>query len=391
MQRSASRILTTHTGSLPRPSDLTRLYAARARGDAVDAAEIDRVGREAVQVAVRKQRDAGIDIGNNGEQQRDSFFLYLKTRLSGLGGSWERPSRADVDRYPDFKRMWIEQHAAKTQVSALGGLPKAIGEVRYLDDRAINDECGHFNAVLAENQGVFVESFMSAPSPGILAMAVRNEHYDNLTSYLAALGRALQVEYEAIVKNGLLLQIDAPDLALERHITYKDRPVGAFVAFVEQVVATINHALSNVPRDRVRLHVCWGNSESPHDCDVPLEDILPALQQANVGGFVLPFANPRHAHEFRCFAKRPLEDDQVLVAGVIDSLTNFVEHPEVVADRIERVAAVIGDPSRVLAGTDCGFDTSAGWGRVAEDVVWAKLSSLRDGARLASDRLFRAR
>jgi 5-methyltetrahydropteroyltriglutamate--homocysteine methyltransferase len=391
MQRSTSRILTTHTGSLPRPSNLTRLYAARTRGDAVDAAEIDRVGREAVRVAVRKQRDAGIDVGNNGEQQRDSFFLYLKMRLSGLGGSWERPSRADVDRYPDFKRIWIEQHAAKTQVSALGGLPKAIGEVRYLDDRAINDECGHFNAVLAENRGVFVEPFMSAPSPGILAMAVRNEHYDNLANYLAALGRALQVEYEAIVKNGLLLQIDAPDLALERHITYKDRPVGAFVAFVEQVVETINHALSNVPRDSVRLHVCWGNSESPHDCDVPLEDILPALQQANVGGFVLPFANPRHAHEFRCFAKRPLKDDQVLVAGVIDSLTNFVEHPEVVADRIEHVAAVIGDPSRVLAGTDCGFDTSAGWGRVAEDVVWAKLSSLRDGARLASDRLFRAR
>jgi 5-methyltetrahydropteroyltriglutamate--homocysteine methyltransferase len=389
MQRSTSRILTTHTGSLPRPSNLTRLYAARARGDAVDAAEIDRVGREAVRVAVRKQRDAGIDVGNNGEQQRDSFFLYLKMRLSGLGGSWERPSRADVDRYPDFKRMWIEQHAAKTQVSALGGLPKAIGEVRYLDDRAINDECGHFNAVLAENRGVFVEPFMSAPSPGILAMAVRNEHYDNLANYLAALGRALKVEYEAIVKNGLLLQIDAPDLALERHITYKDRPVGAFIAFVEQVVATINHALRNVPRDRVRLHVCWGNSESPHDCDVPLEDILPALQQANVGGFVLPFANPRHAHEFRCFAKHPLKDDQVLVAGVIDSLTNFVEHPEVVADRIERVAAVVGDPSRVLAGTDCGFDTSAGWGRVAEDVVWAKLSSLRDGARLASDRLFR--
>ena len=388
MQHSTSRILTTHTGSLPRPRELTRLYALRARGDTVDAAEIDRAGREAVRTVVRKQRDAGIDVGNNGEQQRDSFFLYLKARLSGLGGSWERPSRADVDRYPDFKRMWIEQHASKTQVSALGGLPKAIGEVRYLDDRAINDECRDFNAVLAENPGVFVEPFMSAPSPGILATAVRNEHYDSLANYLAALGRALQVEYEAIVKNGLLLQIDAPDLALERHITYKDKPVAAFVAFVEQVVATINHALRNIPRDRVRLHVCWGNSESPHDCDVPLEDILPALQQANVGGFVLPFANPRHAHEFRCFAKHPLKDDQVLVAGVIDSLTNFVEHPEVVADRIERVAAVVGDPSRVLAGTDCGFDTSAGWGRVAEDVVWAKLSSLRDGARLASDRLF---
>jgi 5-methyltetrahydropteroyltriglutamate--homocysteine methyltransferase len=388
MQRSTSRILTTHTGSLPRPRELTRLYALRARGDQVDAAEIDRAGREAVRTIVRKQHDAGIDVGNNGEQQRDSFFLYLKARLSGLGGSWERPSRADVDRYPDFKRMWLEQHASRTQVSALAGLPKAIGEVRYLDERAIDDECRHFNAVLAENPGVFVEPFMSAPSPGILATAVRNEHYDTLANYLAALGRALAVEYEAIVKNGLLLQIDAPDLALERHITYKDQPVGAFIAFVEQVVATINHALDNVPRDRVRLHVCWGNSESPHDCDVPLEDILPALQQANVGGFVLPFANPRHAHEFRCFAKHPLKEYQVLVAGVIDSLTNFVEHPEVVADRIERVATVVGDPSRVLAGTDCGFDTSAGWGRVAEDVVWAKLASLRDGARLASDRLF---
>jgi 5-methyltetrahydropteroyltriglutamate--homocysteine methyltransferase len=235
---------------------------------------------------------------------------------------------------------------------------------------------------------VFVEPFMSAPSPGILATAVRNEHYDSMESYLAALGRALQVEYEAIVRSGLLLQIDAPDLALERHITWKDKPTAEFVAFVEQVVATINRALVNVPRDRVRLHVCWGNSESPHDCDVPLDDILPALQQADVGGFVLPFANPRHAHEFRCFAKHPLADDLVLVAGVIDSLTNFVEHPEVVADRIERVAAVIGDPTRVLAGTDCGFDTSAGWGRVAEDVVWAKLASLRDGARLASERLF---
>jgi 5-methyltetrahydropteroyltriglutamate--homocysteine methyltransferase len=388
MQRSDSRILTTHTGSLPRPRDLTRLYALRARGEAVDEVAIERAGRDAVRAIVRKQHEAGIDVGNNGEQQRDSFFLYLKARLSGLGGSWERPSRADVDRYPDFKRIWIEQYTSKTQVSALGGLPKAIGEVHYLDDRAINDECRYFTAVLQDNPGVFIEPFMSAPSPGILATAVRNEHYDTFGGYLAALGEALQVEYEAIVSSGLLLQIDAPDLALERHITFKDQPVSKFIEFVEQVVATINQALRNVPRDRVRLHVCWGNSESPHDCDVPLEEILPALQQANVGGFVLPFANPRHAHEFRCFAKYPLKDDQILVAGVIDSLTNFVEHPELVADRVERVAAVIGDPSRVLAGTDCGFDTSAGWGRVAADVVWAKFRSLRDGARLASDRLF---
>jgi len=186
-----------------------------------------------------------------------------------------------------------------------------------------------------------------------------------------------------------VLQIDAPDLALEQHISYKDQPVAKFVGFVERVVAAINEALRGLPRDRVRLHVCWGNSESPHDADVPLEDILPAILQARVGGFVLPFANPRHGHEFRCFRHFPLQDDQLLVAGVIDPLTNIVEHPEVVADRIERVAAVVGDPSRVLAGTDCGFDTSAGWGRVAPDVVWAKLGSLRAGARLASERLLR--
>lgn len=389
MQRSETRILTTHTGSLPRPRELTRLYSARARGEAVDADEIARAGRAAVRAIVGKQCEAGIDVGNNGEQQRDSFFLYLKGRLSGLGGSWERPSRADVDRYPEFKRLWAEQHASRTQVSSLGGLPKAIGQVNYLDDGAIDDECRYFKAVLDDNPGAFVEPFMSAPSPGIVAMAVRNEHYDTLGAYLDALGAALAVEYRAIVRHGFLLQIDAPDLALERHITYKDEPLAAFVGFVEQVVATINKAIEDIPRERVRLHVCWGNSESPHDSDVPLEDILPALQRANVGGFVLPFANPRHAHEFRCFEKRPLADDQVLVAGVIDSLTNFVEHPEVVADRIERVAAVVGDATRVLAGTDCGFDTSAGWGRVAEDVVWAKLASMRDGARLASQRLFR--
>jgi 5-methyltetrahydropteroyltriglutamate--homocysteine methyltransferase len=389
MQRSETRILTTHTGSLPRPRELTRLYSARARGEAVDADEIARAGRAAVRAIVGKQREAGIDVGNNGEQQRDSFFLYLKGRLSGLGGSWERPSRADVDRYPEFKRLWAEQHASRTQVSSLGGLPKAIGEVNYLDDGAIDDECRYFKAVVDDNPGAFVEPFMSAPSPGIVAMAVRNEHYDTLGAYLDALGAALAVEYRTIVRHGFLLQIDAPDLALERHITYKEQPLAAFIGFVEQVVVTINKAIEGIPRERVRLHVCWGNSESPHDSDVPLEDILPALQRANVGGFVLPFANPRHAHEFRCFEKRPLANDQVLVAGVIDSLTNFVEHPEVVADRIERVAAVVGDATRVLAGTDCGFDTSAGWGRVAEDVVWAKLASMRDGARLASQRLFR--
>ena len=238
----------------PDPDDPYRQPAAAARADpALCAARARRCGRRGrdrprrprggARRSSESSATAGIDVGNNGEQQRDSFFLYLKARLSGLGGSWERPSRADVDRYPEFKRMWTEQHAAKTQVSALGGLPKAVGEVRYLDDRAINDECRHFKAVLDEQPDAFVEPFMSAPSPGILAMAVKNEHYDTLEAYLAALGKALQVEYEAIVQHGFLLQIDAPDLALERHITYKDQPVAAFVGFVEQVVATINRAL----------------------------------------------------------------------------------------------------------------------------------------------------
>jgi len=388
MQRSTDRILTTHTGSLPRPERLTRLYVQRVRGERVDDGAIAEAGRDAVRAVIPKQAEAGIDVGNNGEQQRESFFLYLKERVTGFGGSWERPSRADVDRYPGFKKRWLEQTSGKQRVSPNEALPMAIGEVAYKDAQAIEAECRDFREILAESPDAFVESFMNAPSPGIVAAAIRNRHYDTERQYLEALGEALRIEYEAIVRSGFVLQIDAPDLALERHVSYKDRPLSDFLAFVEDVISVINGALRNIPRDRVRIHVCWGNSESPHDSDVPLEDILPIVRQAKVGGFVLPFANPRHAHEFRAFERMPLDDDQILVAGVIDPLTNIVEHPEVVSDRLERVAAVVGDPSRVLAGTDCGFDTSAGWGRVAEDVVWAKLRSLRDGARLASVRLF---
>jgi 5-methyltetrahydropteroyltriglutamate--homocysteine methyltransferase len=362
----------------------------RAQGESADPKEITAAGLDAVRAIVPKQAEVGIDVGNNGEQQRDSFFLYLKERLTGLGGTWQRPSRADVDRYPVFKKRWLQQTSSQARVSPNEGLPMATGDVRYKDPAAIEAECRDFKNVLALTPNIFVESFMNAPSPGIVAAAIKNEHYDTLQGYLQALGEALRIEYEAIVRAGFVLQIDAPDLALERHISYKDKPVGDFVAFVEAVITEINRALRNVEADRVRLHVCWGNSESPHDCDVPLKEILPAILQAKVGGLVLPFAGPRHAHEFRCFARTPLNADQLLVAGVVDPLTNIVEHPEVVADRIERVAAVIGDPSRVLAGTDCGFDTSAGWGRVAEDVVWAKLRTLREGADLASKRLFQS-
>ena len=388
MRRSSERILTTHAGSLPRPEHLTSLFVRRARGERVDPVAIAKAGREALRAIVPLQASAGIDVGNNGEQQHDSFFLYLKDRLTGLGGTWQRPSRADVDRYPEFKKRWLEQMSSTSRVSPNEGLPMAIGEVHYIDPAIIDAECRDFGDVLAENPNVFVETFMNAPSPGIVAAAIKNENYDTDLKYLEALAEALRVEYETIVRSGFVLQIDAPDLALERHISYKDKPLSKFIEFVENVVAVINAALKNITPDRVRLHICWGNSESPHDSDVPLEDILPAVQHANVGALYLPFAGPRHAHEYRCFERFPLKPDQILVAGVIDPLTNIVEHPEVVSDRIERVAMVLGDASKVLAATDCGFDTSAGWGRVAPDVVWAKLRSLRDGARIASVRLF---
>ena len=388
MRRSSERILTTHAGSLPRPEHLTSLFVRRARGEGVDPVVIAKAGREALRAIVPLQASAGIDVGNNGEQQHDSFFLYLKDRLTGLGGTWQRPSRADVDRYPEFKKRWLEQMSSKSRVSPNEGLPMAIGEVHYIDPAIIDAECRDFGDVLAENPNVFVETFMNAPSPGIVAAAIKNENYDTDLKYLEALAEALRVEYETIVRSGFVLQIDAPDLALERHISFKDKPLSKFIEFVENVVAVINAALNNITPDRVRLHICWGNSESPHDSDVPLEDILPAVQHANVGALYLPFAGPRHAHEYRCFERFPLKPDQILVAGVIDPLTNIVEHPEVVSDRIERVAMVLGDASKVLAATDCGFDTSAGWGRVAPDVVWAKLRSLRDGARIASVRLF---
>ena len=386
MRRSEERILTTHTGSLPRPPELTRLYVRRARGESVDAAEIEKLGRAALRGIVQKQAEAGVDIANNGEQQREGFFLHIRHRMSGFGGSWQRRTRADALRYPVFRQMMEQQLAAREAVSNMGP-PKAIGEVRYLGSAAIEAECADFQAVLDETGTNFVEPFLTAPSPGIIAGAMKNEYYDSEEAYLAALATALRGEYETIVRQGFLLQLDCPDLALERHLSYQDRPLGDFLGFVERVVTAINTALANIPRDNVRLHVCWGNYEGPHDCDVPLADILPIIQKANVGGFFFPFANPRHAHEYRVFEKLPLDDDQLIIAGVIDSLTNFVEHPEAVADRLERVSAAVGDPHRVIAGTDCGFDTSAGMGRVAEDVVWAKLEALAEGARLASERL----
>ena len=388
MKHSVDRILTTHTGSLPRPADLVRMYARRASGETVDDTVLDAAGRAAMNLAVDRQIASGIDVGNNGEQQREGFFLYVQRRMTGFGGSWKRWARGDVERYPEFKRLLEMQAGGKVAVSNFAP-PRVTGEVRYIDPKQAESEARDFKAALAARKDAFTEAFLTAPSPGIIAAACKNEHYATEEAYLAALGEALRLEYEAIVNNGFVLQIDCPDLALERHVSYLNEPDSKFIGFVERVVSAINTALRNVPRDRVRMHVCWGNYEGPHDCDVPLRKIWPAIRQAKVGGFVLPFANARHAHEMKVLRELPLADDQVIVAGVIDVLTNFIEHPEVVAERLERIAADVGDPRRVLAGTDCGFDTSAGMGRVATDVVWAKLAALRDGARIASERLIK--
>jgi 5-methyltetrahydropteroyltriglutamate--homocysteine methyltransferase len=391
MRRSNDRILTTHTGSLPRPPELTKLYAKGSRGEAVDKSEIERAGHAALQEIVPKQIAAGIDIGNNGEQQREGFFLHVRHRMTGFGGAWKRWPRADVEQYPIFKQALEQQMTGKEMVSNFAP-PKVIGDIKYIGVAEAERECTDFREVLnaraTSGQSGFMEAFLTAPSPGIVVAAIRNEHYDTEDAYLAAVGRALQVEYEAIAAQGFLLQLDCPDLALEHHISFQDRPQSDFLDFVERVVATINVALRNIPREKVRMHVCWGNYEGPHDRDVPLATILPLIAKMNVGALVLPFANPRHAHEVRCLEGHAISDDQIVVAGVIDSLTNFVEHPEVIAERIERVVKTLGDRGRVIAGTDCGFDTSAGAGRVAEDVVWAKLAALREGADIASKRLF---
>lgn len=379
-------ILTSHAGSLPRPRSLVELYARRAAGEAIDEAALEAEAIAATHWVVDRQYEAGVDIPSDGEQVREAFFLYVQRRMSGFGGSWERPAGSELKAYPEFAAARRQAMAGKAAVSNFAP-PKAIGPVAYTDPDANAAEINLFKQALARHEGQFADAFMTAPSPGIVAMAMKNEYYPSFDEYLAAVADALRFEYEAAVAAGLMLQIDAPDLALERHITYADRPVGDFVAFVRKVVDEINRVLENVPRERVRLHVCWGNYESPHDNDVPLKDIAGAILEANVGGFMMPFANPRHQHEIKVFRDHKLAADQSLLVGVIDTTTNFVEHPEVIADRLERAAEAIGDPTRIMAGTDCGFDTSAGMGRVTADVVWAKLRAMREGADLAAKRL----
>ena len=384
MQRSDGRILTTHAGSLPRPPELVALLKGLSQRERVDQGALDAAVVAATAAVVAKQREVGIDVGNDGEQGRESFFTYVQHRMSGFGEGGEEPRLwQDVADFPGFSEIRRAQRSNTPQVT-LTRPPRAVGEVRYLDTAAIDEELARFEAASGD---AFTETFLTAPSPGIIAAAMVNAHYPTLEDYINAVADALAVEYHRVVGRGHVLQIDAPDLAMEAHGSFAGRRAD-FLTFVEVVIAAINRAVDGLPADRIRLHVCWGNYGGPHTHDIPLAELLAHLYQANVGGLLLSMANPRHEHEYRELARQPLPTGWLLAAGVIDVTTNYVEHPEVVADRLERVAEAIGDPSRVLACTDCGFDTAAGFSLVASDVAWAKLQTLRAGADLASQRLF---
>jgi 5-methyltetrahydropteroyltriglutamate--homocysteine methyltransferase len=377
---TTSRFLTTHAGSLPRPPSLAQLHGRRSRGEPVDQAELDVEVAEATRIVIENQRAAGIDVGNDGEQARESFFTYVQHRMTGFGGTSTRPMFRDLADHPDFVETTIPR-TARMKVN-LRAAPAAIAEVVYrTDSTELDRECSLVDGA------PFAQTFMTAASPGIVAAAMENKHYPSREEYVRAVARALRTEYSAIVERGLLLQIDAPDLAMERHVLFGDRPLNEFLDWVALVVDAINDALEGIDPANVRLHVCWGNYEGPHTHDVAFADIQPLLYEAHVGALVLSMANPRHAHEHHCFERRPLPDHMLLIAGVIDTTSNVVEHPEVVADRIAAASASVGDPHRVIAGTDCGFDTSAGIGDVAPSVVWAKLRALREGADVASGRL----
>jgi 5-methyltetrahydropteroyltriglutamate--homocysteine methyltransferase len=336
--------------------------------------------REATADVIAAQMTAGIDVGNDGEQARESFFTYVRHRMTGFDGTSRRPLMRDLVEHPDFLEL-AQPRFRRIKVNLMGA-PAAVADVTYPSTSEVAAECDLVAGA------PFAETFMTATSPGIVCSAMENRYYPSMRDYVGAVASALAVEYRAIVDRGLLLQIDAPDLAMERHTLFADRPLGEFLDWVAMVVDAINAALTNIDAGAVRLHVCWGNYEGPHTLDVPLDEILPLLYEARVGALVLSMANARHAHEYHCFERRPLPEPMVLVAGVIDTTSNYVEHEEVVADRLVRVAHAVGDPRRVLAGTDCGFDTSAGLGDVAPSLVWEKLRALRKGADLASGRVF---
>ncbi len=384
MQRSEDRILTTHVGSLPRDPALSDLLIRDELGEQVDRAELARLAGQAVRHVVRRQAESGVDVINDGEQPRVGFQTYVAQRMKGFGGESRRPRPRDYVEFPAFAAWMARRTPRRSKVS---NAPQAVSEVVYDDLGPAEDEVRLFRDALKELATPPVGTFMTAASPGIVATTMLNAHYDSHEAYVFALARQMRKEYELIARD-FVLQIDAPDLAMERTVLFHDKSVAEFVAIAEMHVAALNEALAGVPRERVRLHCCWGNYEGPHVHDVPLADILPVLSQARVGALSIEFANPRHQHEYAALKKTKWPDGLLLLPGVIDTSTNYVEHPEVVANRICEAVDAIGDRERVIASSDCGFGTFAGSEMVSEDVVWEKLKACRAGADIATRRLW---
>jgi 5-methyltetrahydropteroyltriglutamate--homocysteine methyltransferase len=381
MKRSTERILTTHTGSLPRPSELVTMLEDREHGRLKDQAAFERHVADAVQDVVRKQLAAGVDVVDDGEQGKAGYSTYVKDRLTGFGGTHnDRLGPSDVQDFPDW---------ARRRQTAAWPRPACNGPIALRDKDAVHKDIATFKAALRGVQPE--ETFMTAASPGVVAVFLLNEHYPSHEAYLAAIADAMRYEYKAIVDAGGLLQVDCPDLAMGRHLQYADRSEREFLKIAEANVEALNHALAGLPPDRLRLHLCWGNYEGPHHRDIPLAQILPIALKARPMAISFEGANPRHEHEWVVFKDIKLPDGKVIIPGVLDSTTNFIEHPELVAQRIARYAEVVGKEN-VIAGSDCGFGTFASQNPiVAPSITWAKLKAMAEGAGIASQRLWKQR
>jgi 5-methyltetrahydropteroyltriglutamate--homocysteine methyltransferase len=379
MKRSTERTLTTHTGSLPRANDLTTMLEALDAGTLPDTAAFEARVRRAVADIVRMQVEAGVDIVNDGEQGKVGYSTYVRHRLTGFGGQSAVPPRADWADFPEA--------AARAERRSTVSRPSCNGPIDWQDRTAVQKDTANLKAALAAAQPA--DAFMTAASPGVIAHFLRNEHYPTREAYLARLVDVMKEEYDAIHRAGFVLQVDCPDLAMSRHLAFPELSNAEFLKIAEGNVEALNHALRDIPPDRMRLHLCWGNYEGPHHRDIPLEQILPIALKARPQALSFEGANPRHEHEWIVFRDIKLPDDRIIIPGVLDSTTNFIEHPELVAQRIVRYAEVVGR-ERVIAGSDCGFATFARSAPVIEpEIAWAKIKSMAEGARLASARLWR--
>jgi len=379
MKRSTERILTTHTGSLPRANDLTTLLEALDGGKVPEQAAFDARVRRAVADIVRQQVEAGVDVVNDGEQGKVGYSTYVRHRLTGFGGQAAVPTRADWADFPEA--------AAKSERRSTIMRPSCNGPIEWKDRTAVQKDVANLTAAVSSAKPT--EAFMTAASPGVIAHFLKNEHYPSREAYLARLVDVMKDEYDAIHRAGFILQVDCPDLAMGRHLAFPDLSNADFLKIAAANVEALNHALRDIPPDRMRLHLCWGNYEGPHHRDIPLKEILPIALKARPQALSFEGANPRHEHEWIVFKDVKLPDDRLIIPGVLDSTTNFIEHPELVAQRLVRYAEIVGR-ERVLAGTDCGMATFArSVNTVEPEIAWAKFKSMAEGAKLASRQLWR--